>query len=342
MKQILFLLICILSFTFSCKAPKNVYYSSNNPYNIKIWIEVDNPIYSINHLLPKNPGKNYNLPNYIHVYVENLSAQTLDLSSSSFYMTAFPRLKNKAVDYLPTANTLIKNIAPNEKVLYFAAPMEEFMAPTNWPNNVSPFIEKSMKNDSYGDVQAVLKIKDNKIISQKQRLYSQIKVTNETKSHQMELFIYSNAKNYIDKGSNNDTVFFDIKNLSSETIQIVPFENFSIFSASLNQTSMMELRPTIAYESNKNQVSIAPNEYKTIFKCTLNELLYTSQNQSAKNYFWQWKNSRKSPAISPIVFQDGRLTSGTSLWFEVLLGNKKSSSGILELPVIFTSKKKVN
>src|SRR5690606_33090541 len=103
---------------------------------------------------------------------------------------------------------------------------------------------------------------------------------------------------------------------------------------------MMQLLPTLQKQKDINTLKIRPQEYTTVFACPLNQLLYTKEHQGAKNYFWQWNSARKNPAISPIVFQDGRLTSGTTLWFEVMIGNKKSSSNILELPVIFASKKK--
>ena len=189
-------------------------------------------------------------------------------------------------------------------------------------------------------MQATLITPRAEIRTQKARIYTQIKPTNEIKSGALQLFIYSNATHYKENGENADTLFLAIKNMGNETLELKMFDQITIWAASYNQTSMMQLLPTLQKEKDINSFKITPQERTTVFACPLNQLLYTKEHQGAKNYFWQWNSARKNPAISPIVFQDGRLTSGTTLWFEVMIGNKKSSSNILELPVIFASKKK--
>lgn len=341
MKQIVFISGCLLLIMMGCKAPKNVFYSANNPYNLKIWMEVDDPIYAINHLFSKNPGKNYNdSANSIHIYVENLSQESMNLSFCKYDIYAFARLANKFQMHESLTIPEETHLEAGQKMVLFSTSLNDFVLARNWAGGNSPFIDKSMKNNSYGDAQVALFIEGNKIISQKKRIYSQIKEVNQSQHQNVELFIYSKAKNYVDKGENNDTLYIDIKNKTKEVISFKMFEQVTLWAASYNQTSMLKLQPTMAYAKQISPIQIAAQEQKTIFKCTLNEILYTIENKETKKFYWQWNTERKHPAISPIVFQDGRLTSGTTLWFEVEMNHKKSSSNILELPVIFSSKKK--
>ncbi len=307
---------------------------------MKIWVETDSSVYSINHLLTKNSEIDYNAENNVRVIIENIGQEKVNLQNSVLEISALARLSKKSTLYKAAQQLAVQSLEANQRLVVFQTSMQEFLKAENWTKNKSPFIDKLLKNNSYGNAQASISVENSKIKSQQKRIDTQLKNTNNSKSNGMQLFIYSNATSYIENGKNNDTVYFAIKNLNNESIQITPFENVSILASGLNQTSMMLLRPTQATAKQQLPISIASNEHKTVFKITLNELLYTKDNQSFKKYFWQWNTDRKSPAISPIVFQDGRLTSGVSLWFEVQIGNKKSSSEILELPVIFSSKKK--